>query len=330
MSNIKEIIKLLDEHTIINTYITYLVGCKKGVQTRHQSSLNTVACRLWQLQYCILTIIFSIDPNAIVSSIYLDKLCRPYYNIFTSPASSLFLFITQNTLSPPLECFFYINAKIEFQQHITSNVNTYLCIYGIYKRKKTITIYPNGIVHYFTIIRDESDYYITSSYGSDNVSAPYCKKKLENIAEFYMFCEYLQILDGSQDEYLSIFMRKYFLANAIPKRFFFEEKDVAEYKKLYSEWIPENVGEEKEIKYILNNTEMIFDVAIIKNYEELVNKELFASPLISSIPRVAGIIDTRVNYKKKKPQKSKKSKKRNRKKVKKVKKETITKTKKIK
>jgi hypothetical protein len=115
-------------------------------------------------------------------------------------------------------------------------------------------------------------------------------------------------------------MRRFFLNNAVPIRYYFEDKDVTEYKKLYPQWIPPGIGETKEINYILNNTEMNFDIAIITNYEALVNYELFhssyasafsassSSSSVSSRKRKAGIIDTLVKYKKTKTKKSKRKK----------------------
>jgi len=319
MSNIKQIIQLLDNPSYIYEYITYLIGCNKGVQTRHQKILNTVACRLWQLQYCILTIICRRNIK-LINPRDLNHLCKIYFNIFTNQRSLLFDFIAQNNLSLLPSSLCYRDYPDKFQKYISSNENIYLCIYGIHKGNNQI--YRNGIVHYFTIIRDESDYYITSSYGSDNIRVPYSKVKLDTIKSFYDFCEILKETNktSEQNEYISYFMRRFFLNNAVPIRYYFEDKDVTEYKKLYPQWIPPGIGETKEINYILNNTEMNFDIAIITNYEALVNYELFHSSYasafsassslssVSSRKRKAGIIDTLVKYKKTKTKKSKRKK----------------------
>ena len=312
MSNI-EIIKKLQERHYINTYISFLINCNKGVQTRHQSNLNTVACRLWQLQYCIFTIIYSKNPKLIDDPKFLLNLC-PFYLNFYQRESLLFSFIAKNELPNPsnrLNALYYRENPTEFKEYINSNDNTYLCIYGI--DKKSGRIFTTGIVHYFTIIKSETeDFYITSSYGSEQVKVPYTIEKLEALEEFLTFCEFLKDSKNNED-FITAFMMKYFLSNALEIRY--SEEAVEFNKSLRFKIIPPFVGEKREINYILLNTLMNFDVAIITNYREIVEEGL---PSLE----VAGIINTRVNYKKTKrklkktKRKLKKSKKQRSKKIK--------------
>jgi len=53
------IITILNNRDIINNYVMILQSCLSSdkVRTRHQLGIITKPCRLWQLYYCVLTII---------------------------------------------------------------------------------------------------------------------------------------------------------------------------------------------------------------------------------------------------------------------------------
>jgi hypothetical protein len=109
-----------------------------------------------------------------------------------------------------------------------------------------------------------------------------------DIEELYEFCENLKkrgppaegtvqddeiLSDGPKiDEDIATFMKKYFLSNGVKQRF--SEDDIENSNALFSLWVPVNYGVQKEIDYILKNSEMKFDIAIITNYEKLVLEEL--------------------------------------------------------
>ena len=79
--SITDIIESLYNKKIINSYVSFLQGCKLGVTTRHQELISTKACRLWQLQCCIFVIIYNINPTLIKNQQYLLNLCSRYYNV---------------------------------------------------------------------------------------------------------------------------------------------------------------------------------------------------------------------------------------------------------
>ena len=337
MSNIEKIIELLKDKSptaIINPYVSLLQSCKSGVITRRKELISTKACRLWQLQCCIFVIIYNINPTLIKNQQYLFELCELYYNIFSNKQFKLYNFIVENKLPDPPDSLRYVTDKARFKDHLETNPISYLCIYGI--EKVTNGVYPNGVVHYFIIIKNDNDYYITSSYASDHVCIPYYIEKLVSIEEFYNFCDYLNQYKESLDrptvytDFITNFMRKYFLSNAVPKRY---SADEIEYKpSLWFKYIPPGEGERREIKYILDNSEMYFGIAIITNYQEVVKSEIILdsdsqvkSESASKERELAGIIYTGVKYKKRKNKKSKKSKK-NQKKSKKRKSKKIKKT----
>ena len=273
-----EIIKTLGDKSLIETnYVKFLISCMKGVQTRSSIRLSTKACRLWQLQYCIFTILYNQDPRLIEAPAKLHKLCNSYKHIFYNEKSPLYDFITQNNL-PRVDiiCYMDLQGAAYFKEHIETNANTYLCIYG--KQRAGHMISENGVNHYFTIVNNGNGYYITSSYGSDFVSMPYSITKIDKISDFYDFCECLHKFDEVDEEknfckkLVKKFMLKYFLNNPVKKRH--NDDDVDVNKKLFSLWIDKETGNQKEIEKLWDNGKKYFDVAIITNYEDLVKEAL--------------------------------------------------------
>jgi hypothetical protein len=323
IDNITQIIELLKDKTansIINPYVSLLKSCNTGVITRYKELIITKGCKLWQLQCCIFVILYKIDPTLVKNQPFLFKLCELYYNFLSNQDSLLYNFIIHNQLPRSPFTLRYISDKNTFKQHLTTNPISYLCIYGI--NKLTNLPYFNGIAHYFIIIKNGNDYYITSSYGSEQVCIPYYIEQLVTIEEFYQFCDCLLDNFASPDtdkntQYITYFMTKYFLSNSIPKRY--PEDDIDSDKSLHSKKMPPGVGEAREIKYILSNYEMYFDIAIITNYEQIVNDELLQHIFKPSEEQSkkrskkrsklsAGIIYTDIKYKKRKSKKSKRRK----------------------
>ena len=302
-----KIITLLKNTSEINTYVSFLQNCltNRKITTRSVGRLATAACRIWQLQYCILTLIYDKpkyrDFALHEDSKFLNILCNPYYNIFSSQTSKLYNFISQNDLWINTSVLTYFDNQQEFEEYIQNKkyTNIYLCVYGRDKRDKTNkTISRNGVCHYFTIIKERVGegmsykYYLTSSYGSSWIKVPYGIIEIKDIKDFFIFCKKLaqlaqlaQLKDTTTPENITAnitanrkaiaeFMEKYFLSNGVKQRYSADDIDNA--AGLFSLWIPVNLGIEKEINYILDNYLMNFDIAIITNYEELVKEELVA------------------------------------------------------
>jgi len=288
-----KIIELLKKPSVINTYVSFLQNCIKNrkITTRAIGRLATTGCWKWQLQYCILTLIYGKGKNHVLheNPDFLNILCNPYHYIFSLPSQSpvLYDFITRNNLptkppeppEPPLKYLRYATQKEEFESHIkdSRNKNIYLCMYGIHKDG---SIYQNEVAHYFTIIKNNEKFYLTSSYGSSWIKVPYGIVEITT-EKLYEFCENLKNRalpakgtepDKKKDEGIATFMKTYFLSNGIEQRY--SEDDIDNSSGLFSLWIPVNYGVQKEIDYILTNSEMKFDIAIITNYEELVLTEL--------------------------------------------------------
>ena len=99
MNKIGEILLLLYDRDYINNYVTLLKSCKKGVITRHKEILNTVACRLWQLQYSIFYYIYNKDKDLLQNPNFMIILCAVYNKILTEPNTGLGRFILLNTIN---------------------------------------------------------------------------------------------------------------------------------------------------------------------------------------------------------------------------------------
>jgi len=270
-----DIITILENREAINNFVRFLQSClpSEKVRTRHEVELITRSCRLWQLHYCVLTIIYRINSALITNSNFLHILCESVIKFYTDATCSLYDYILRNILPTWPDSLFYIDSEDRFKDYISTNINTYLCLYEIDK----ITKAAGSIVHYFTIIKSGDDYFITSSYSS-YVCAPYNITKLSNIEEFYDFCNNLKIKSQhpktniSVNENIIIFMEKFFFVNAIKLRH--DDDDISFDESLRHLWVSPETGIEREINYIMNNSVMDFNVALITNYEELVRAEL--------------------------------------------------------
>ena len=250
------IITLLQNKTAINNYIRFLLSCSifDKVKTRQEVKLITRTCRLWQLHYCIFTIIYAINSDLIADSKFLHILCKSVIRFYTDTTCSLYDYIAQNTLPTYPDSLCYIEYEDEFKHYISNNNNTYLCLYGIDKITKAV--FPSSIAHYFTIIKSGEDYFLTSSYSSDHVYVPYNVEKINNIDEFYDFCDNLKYksqypkANTSVNENIIIFMEKYFFANPVKKRH--DKNDIEVDESLRPLWINPKSGVKKEINYIMN------------------------------------------------------------------------------
>ena len=327
MTNINAIIKLVQNKSITNTYVTFLKSCRQDITTRRREELNTVSCRLWQLQYCLFTIIYNINNNLYKDPKFLYILCDIYFKMLTTE-SWLYNFIAHNRLPPYYLTLCYNADEQTFKEYIESTTHSYLCMYGI--NNITNLIDDNSVVHYFTIIKSGDDYFLTSSYGSQYICIPYSINKLDSINEFYEFCEnlhfklqsrtrsrsQLQLQSQSQSQYVNIlldeklsnFMKKYFLSilNIRQKRY--DDDDIDINKKLRHQYIPPNVGIKRELDYLLNNQIFNFDIAIITDYENYVEKTLLENKILEPYLKSEGKKVKRVKYNKSKKHKAKKHK----------------------
>lgn len=284
----QELINYLYNKYNVNQYVNFLRSCKNEdiIKTRSQVKKLTVACRLWQLQYCMLYIIYKINFLLIKDDKFLHNFCEYYKYIITfqNPNTILNnLILNNNLITPGITFRTYREFGNEFLKFGYRQNNYYCCIYGI--DEKTNTYLQHGIFHYFTLIlnddnEDKFEFYITSSYGSDHVCIPYQINKLDNLNDLFLFGESLKYIHYDNDEIkqncikiFTNFMIKYFLTGGIPKKY--EEEDIETNPSLKYKMIQPAQGMKTELDFYIKNDLLEFDIAVITNYEDLVKSVIF-------------------------------------------------------
>jgi hypothetical protein len=280
----EQLINYLYNKNKVNQYINLLRSCKNEdiIKTRSQVKKLSVACRLWQLQYCMLHLIYIKNFSLIEDPKFLYDFCEYYKYIITfqNPNTILNnLILNNNLITPGIEFRTYREYGNEFLKYGNRQNNYYCCIYGIDKTSNTYL--PNGIFHYFTLIlnddnEDKFEFYITSSYGSDHVCIPYQINKLDNLNNLFLFGESLKYINNDinneiKQNYIEIFtnfMIKYFLTGGIPKKY--EEDDIDAKPYLKYKMIQPEKGMKSELNYYIKNNMLEFDLAVITNYQHLV------------------------------------------------------------
>ena len=244
----------------LNNIIQKINICEdKIIRTRNQIIRSTSSCRIWQLKYCIITYFY----NLFDLKIFEDP------KIITEICNIIHKFIeTSNIENSILHQIIIYNRPINLTQinsfddllilkDYSPRQAFYMCIFN-----QNIDL--GSIIHFFTIIRINDDYYLNSSYGSDHVCVPQYTTIL-NIKEFNEFCNYLL----EKNPNLSNFYEKYFLRENLRKRFnnnTIEDIDPS----LKSAWINPKEGIEKELK-VLFYPESSYCIGLINNYNELMS-----------------------------------------------------------
>ena len=284
----QQLINYLYSKDKVNQYVNLLRSCKNEdiIKTRSQVKKLSVACRLWQLQYCMLYFIYKENFSLIENPKFLHDFCEYYKYIITfqNPNTILNnLILNNNLITPGITFRTYREFGNEFLKFGYRQNNYYCCIYGI--DEKTNTYLQHGIFHYFTLIlnddnEDKFEFYITSSYGSDHVCIPYQINKLDNLNDLFLFGESLKYIHYDNDEIkqncikiFTNFMIKYFLTGGIPKKY--EEEDIETNPSLKYKMIQPAQGMKTELDFYIKNDLLVFDIAVITNYEDLVKSVIF-------------------------------------------------------
>lgn len=286
--------KYLYDKSKVNQYINLLKSCEDSdiIKTRSQINKLSVACRLWQLQYCMLYLIYKLNISLLDNPKFLNKYCENYKYIITlqNPITILNdLILNNNLISPGIEFRTYRQYGNELFNYGNREKNYFCCIYGIDKRNNTYL--ANGIFHYFTLILNDDNkkkfkFYITSSYGSDHVCIPYQINKLNNFNDIFLFAESLKYIHNDSDieikqksiEIFTNFMIKYFLSGGIKKKY--GEDDIEENPSLRYKMIQPKEGLIRELEFYINNDILEFDIAVITNYENLVKSSILERSLM--------------------------------------------------
>ena len=252
----------MDIYNIPKDYIEGLIQkinlCEeKIVKTRNQKLRSTSSCRVWQLNYCIISYFYKIYNNQIFNNLnVINKICE---------CIKIFL-LSSDTESSVLHQIIFYNRPINLTQinsfddilmlrDYSSTQAYFMCIYN-----ENIDL--GSILHFFTIIRKNDIYFINSSYGSDYVCVPQYTTIL-NVQEFNKFCYDLT----NKTSEIPNFFEKYFLKGNLKKRY---NSDTIEYNQsLKSSWISPSSGKKKEIEILYSKYS--YKIGLINNYNELVS-----------------------------------------------------------
>jgi hypothetical protein len=284
----ENLINYLYDKPEVNQFINILKSCKDLdiIKTRSQIKIISGACKFWQLQYCMLYLIYKKNFSLIKDSKFLYDYCK-YYLYMIRPQSPPTiinkLIIYSELIDPGINFRTYREFGNNFLKFGNRQNNYYCCIYAIDKRYNTYL--TNGIFHYFTLILNDDneekfEFYITSSYGSDHVCIPNETFKLENLNELFLFGESLKYIHYDSDKEIKdnsinifkYFMTKYFLSGGIPIKY--DKDEIEENPSLRFKMIQPKEGLEKELSFYLDNAILEFDIAVITNYEDLVKSSI--------------------------------------------------------
>ena len=266
------------------------------VRTRNQLLRSTSSCRLWQFKLCLLNYYLKKYHDKIFNKKIINELCNIISNFISSSNN-------QNTYSI-LQKIIINNMAInidDIESIIDLPINSediqtyYMCIYNP-------DVEIGSILHFFTIIRYNEDYFLNSSYGSDYVCVPQTTEKLD-ISEFNEFCN--NLID--KNTLLKRFIIKYFLKGNLRQRYnnnTIEDIDPS----LKSKWISPEEGIEKESSLIMSPTTNL-NVGLILDYENMLEEYI-----IKNASKTAGLKNKKSSSKKSKSKKERSKKKRKKKK----------------
>lgn len=164
-----------------------------------------------------------------------------------------------------------------------------------------------GIFHFFLLINKRrhdghQEYFINSSYGSDNVCIPQYTTRVD-IRKFLYFIEHINEKDNPR---ISTFITTYFLSGGLKIE---EDPDAADLDpKLKFAWVEPEKGLERELDWYKKHSESL-TISIIKDFDDYVKTRI-----LSMGAREVGE-GFKKKYTKKKKRKKRKKRKKNTKKI---------------
>lgn len=302
----------------INKTVAFL---GKGVQTRNSFQRQTSSCKLWQLR---LMLLYRFGRDSDLFSKLLWFCDRQSFSVTQMhPATHA-----------PLQ---YIQEVIEYitTKYLTSE-RKYTYLYSLIGLNNPIVtppmaqihsiddlpmipyvlyplcIYVNRsidlpgseigmIAHFFTVFKDETHYYLNSSYGSDYVCIP--QQTVTFIpSDFTALCSILgkEPVSRTDEEkaYLTHLLTAFFLKGGKRKRV--NSNTVEEYPELFPDWIMPNEGRKKEIEQIYTVNRYSYSVGWMTEYEIELNK------VITMIQQQGGNRKSKTQTRRKRSNKTKK------------------------
>jgi hypothetical protein len=278
-----------DKYHSIDLLLSKMMKNKNTRETRLSSRISTKGCKYWQLILSILNILQKTysESHLSIQNILLkgSSLNNPEYSKLSDLVKKIYNTIIYDQSSDFYQ-FFYNNDGNKLVNEFTKvsqlqeGIN-YLCLYDQNKESD-----HKHISHYFTILRSNDKYYLTSSYGSEFVCVPYNTLEL-NITELNNVIEGLNIINSNKTNTKSLliiksFYDKYFFQGNIPitisNDLMNEYSSFLKYLKIGSKLIK---GPSIEFNYIYKNiSNYTYHIGIIPEYESKV--ESYINTVISN------------------------------------------------
>jgi hypothetical protein len=256
--------------------------------TRHVLRKTTASCRLWQLEYILMSIYNDYSKNKLQENIIdynggliKTKVANKNINIDVNNISKVIANIFDPAHNSPLYNIILLN---KYQNEVSKINNISQLIIDESKPYKNfpMCVYLNSddvsigtIFHYFTIIYANGQYFLNSSYGSDYVSIPQYTTPLSE-EDFNKLCE---IINGITDiEFFKYFFNKYFLQNGLTIPY--SEDDIENDPYLRYQMIFPSEGREKELAvYTENMYKDVISIGLIKEYNNYILDEVVSADL---------------------------------------------------
>jgi len=279
----------------VDETVAYL---KKSVQTRNSLERQTSSCKLWQLRLMLLyqfgrdsdlfsKLLLFCDPQSFsVTQMHHDTYA-PLQHI-----QKVIEYITTNNRTPERK-YTYLYSLIGLNSPIVTppmtQINSIdqlpmipyvlypLCLY-VNKPIDQPELAFGMIAHFFTVFRDETDYYLNSSYGSDYVCIP--QQTITFLpADFTELCVILGKEPVSRTKKdiadLTHLLTIFFLKNGMRKRV--NSNTVEEYPAHFPEWITPDQGRNKEIEQIYIVNKYSYSVGWMQAYDTELDKVIRAT-----------------------------------------------------
>lgn len=269
----------------INKIVAFL---SEGVKTRNAFQRQTSSCKFWQLRLMLLYL-FGRESNLFSKLLsFCDKqgfgqtamnlethaplqqikamIAHINRHIYTPDRKPTYLYslvgLNSPMVTPPMKTI-YSMEDLPMVPYVLYP----LCLY-VNKPVSDLQSAIGMIAHFFTVFRDETHYYLNSSYGSDYVCIP--QQTVTFLpADFTALCALLGKEPVNRTEQdtaiLTQLLSAFFLKGGMRKRV--NSDTVEEYPALLPEWIMPDQGRKKEMEQIYTVNRYSYSVGWMTAYE---------------------------------------------------------------
>ena len=279
--------------SIINYILDYTLSiCSGGFSVKTQSKVSNItrACKDWVLFYTVLYNYnkyhnaFLYDGEVIKSLLgenatmivedwkdkhreHMEIICNIIKHIKSDKKSPYYIMFYDNKPTGLLQI---INSFNDLCEHTPPTTEQWtLCINN-----------TTGIFHFFLLLKLNGVYYISSSYGSDNITVSQYTTKLTDFEEFNYFCSNIGSIVPYRKKKVKEFYVKHFLLYNKKTRIDDDDIDLLSSKErlaAWASWLTPEQGIQKEIYHLFEEGEFIgeeksFHISLIKGYNEYVEE----------------------------------------------------------